>query len=52
MFTTEGHLLPIDKRWRHKSWEEEGKEEEEEEKEVVEEEATVVDARRNVSNVS
>nr|AJA37905.1 EDEM-like protein 1 [Littorina littorea] len=46
LFTTEGHILPIDRRWRTKPWEEE------EEDRIDEEEkaASVIDVRHNNSN--
>lgn len=47
LFTTEGHILPVDQRWRHKSWldEESGKREVNQQKM-----GPVVDARQNISN--
>lgn len=48
LFTTEGHLFPIDGRWRHKPWKGDKEKEEGQEGKVP----SVVDARHNVSNVS
>ncbi|PVD24290.1 hypothetical protein C0Q70_14761 [Pomacea canaliculata] len=42
LFTTEGHLLPIGRRWRHKPWEEVGSK-------PVKAAASVVDVRVNIS---
>ena len=48
LFTTEGHLFPIDGRWRHKPWQGDKEEEEGEAGKLP----SVVDARHNTSNVS
>ena len=48
LFTTEGHVLPIDRRWRRKPWEGDGEEDGDDNVKVV----SMVDVRHNSSNVS
>ncbi|KAL8558834.1 ER degradation-enhancing alpha-mannosidase-like protein 1 [Nucella lapillus] len=50
LFTTEGHILPIDVRWRRKPWEEEEEEKGEGGDRGEEKKPSIVDARSNASN--